>query len=206
MRVPAVPFPTQELGVGMSRPFCKLTLDVDGVETALPCSAEFERQRMANGEPRLLIAAPPDKPDLFRTLAGRLAAPLHILYVLHTPRGEVVAGRYQSPPLDSQQLDDFLATFAAYLAGDARHDVWVHSASDGRTLIWDRHDLIYAEGEPLEDIAAALEAMEFKSGVVPRAGAGPHVHYYRPEFDADAVSVLARFDWTRSELRPEDEQ
>jgi hypothetical protein len=192
-------------GVGMSRPFRKLTRDVDGVETALPSSEVFERQRMANGETRLLITAP-HRPDLFRALAGRLAGPLFLLYVLHLPRGEGAAGRYQSPPLDSAQLDDFLADFKTYLAGDARHDIWVHSASDGRTLVWDRHDLIYAEGEPLDDIAALLEAMGFQTGTVPRAGAGPHIHYYRPEFDAEAAAVLARFDWTLSDLRPEDEQ
>lgn len=201
-----MPIPTQGTGVGMSRPFRKLSLYVDGVETVPPSPAVFERERMANGEPRLLIAAPPDQPGLFRALVGRLADPLFLLYVLHTPGGEGAAGRYQSPPLDSLQLDDFLADFTTYLAGDARHDVWVHSANDGRTLVWDRHDLIYAEGAPLEDIAAALEAIAFESGVVPRAGADTHVHYYRPEFDADAAAVLARFDWTRSDLRPEDEQ
>ena len=199
-------FPNQDAGVGMSRPFSKLTLDVDGVETAAPSLAVFERQQMASGKQRLLIAAAPDKPGLFRDLASRLAAPFFLLYVLHTPRGEGAAGRYQSPPLESQQVDDFLATFSAYLAGDARHDTWVHSASDDRTLIWDRHDLIFAEGEPLAETVAALEAMGFASGDVPKPGAGPHIHYYRPEFDADAAAVLARFDWTRSDLQPEDEQ
>ncbi len=161
---------------------------------------------MASGKPRLLIAAVPDKPGLFRHLTSRLAAPLVLLYVLHTPRGEGAAGRYQSPPLESQQVDDFLATFTPYLAGDARHDIWVHSASDDRTLVWDRHDLIFAEGEPLGEMVAVLETMGFESGDVPRPEAGPHIHYYRPELDADAAAVLTRFDWTRSDLRPDDEQ
>jgi hypothetical protein len=190
----------------MLRPFRKMTLDVDGLETPAPSSAVFERQQMSSGKPRLLIATSPSKPGLFREMARRLAEPFFILYVLHTPRGEGVPGRYQSPPLDSQQLDDFIATFTPYISGDARHDLWVHSVSDGRTLIWDRHDLIYAEGEPLEDFTEVLEAMDFKSGAVPRSDAGPHIHYYRPELDEDAAAVLARFDWTRSGLRPEDEQ
>jgi hypothetical protein len=188
----------------MLRPFHKLTLDVDGVEMAPSSPTVFERQQMRNGAARLVLTTPTDRPGLFRALAGQLTEPLFVLYILHTPRGEGAAGRYQSPSLDSQELDDFLATFEAFLAGDARHDVWVHSASDGRTLVWDRHDLIYAEGEPLEDIAAALERMAFTSGPVPRIGA--HVHYYRPELDADAAAVLAHFDWTRTDLRPEDEQ
>jgi hypothetical protein len=192
--------------VGSSRPFRKITLDVDGVEAAPPSSAVFERQPMISGLPRLLIAATPDKSGLFRELASCLVAPLFLLYILHTPRGEGAAGRYQSPELDSQQVDDFLADFTPYLAGDARHDTWVHSVSDGRTLIWDRHDLIYAEGEPLEDIAAILSAMAYHIGTVTSPGAVPHLHYYRPEFDGDAAAVLARFDWVRSDLRPEDEQ
>jgi hypothetical protein len=204
--MPTVPFPNQDAGVGMSRPFRKITLDVDGVEVAAPSTAVFELQQMTSGKPRLLIAASPGKLRVFRELAGRLASPLFLLYVLHTPRGEGVAGRYQSPSLDSQQVDDFLATFAPYLAGDARHDTWVHSASDGRTLIWDRHDLIYVEGEPLEDITAVLDVMGFEKGLVPRSDADPHVHYYRADFDADAAAVLTHFDWTRSDLRPEDEQ
>jgi hypothetical protein len=88
----------------------------------------------------------------------------------------------------------------------ATPDTWVHSASDGRTLIWDRHDLIYGEGEPLEDMAAVLRTTGFESGAVPRADVGPHIHYYRPEFDADAAAMLSRFGWFRSDLRPEDEQ
>jgi len=176
------------------------------VETIAPQLAVFERQQMSSGAPRLLIAAAPDKPGLFRNLASRLAAPSFLLYVLHTPRGEGTAGRYQSPPLESHQVDDFLATFTPYLAGDARHDTWVLSASDNRTLVWDRHDQIFAEGEPLGEMVVVLEAMGFESGRAPRLGAGPHIHYYRPEFDADAAAVLARFDWTRSDLRAEDEQ
>jgi hypothetical protein len=66
--------------------------------------------------------------------------------------------------------------------------------------------MIYAEGDPLEGIVATLEGIAFERGAAPRAGAAPHLHYYRPEFDADAAGVLARFDWTRTDLRPGDEQ
>ena len=164
----------------------------------------YEREQMSNGKPRLLITVPHDMPSLFRTLAGLLGGPLFLLYILHTPRGEGAEGRYQSPPLDSHQLDEFLADYT--LPGGRRSTLWVHSASDGRTLIWDRHDLIYAEGDPLEDIVATIEGLEFERGAVPRAGAGPHLHYYRQEFDADAAAVLARFDWTRTDLGYKDEQ
>jgi hypothetical protein len=190
----------------MSRPFGKLTLDLDGVEAAPPTTARFQIQRMTNGKSRLLITRPPDKPGVFRALAKQLAEPFFVLYVLHTPRGEGAAGRYQSPPLDHRQLDDFLASFTDYLAGDARHNIWVYSTTDGRTLIWDRHDVIYTEGEPIDDIVLTLEAIGFVRGSVPRLGASPHIHHYREEFDDDASAVLAHFDWTCTERRPQDEQ
>ncbi len=190
----------------MVRPFRKLTLDIDGVETAAPTSALFEWQQMTSGKARLLITAPPDQPGLFRALCDCLASPLFMLYVLHTPRSEARAGRYQSPQLDNNQVADVLAAFQPYLAGDGRHDTWVHSTGYGRTLIWDRHDLIYAEGEPLNDIVAVLEARGFADGSAPRLGAAPHIHYYRAEFDADAAALQARYAWSRTDLRPEDEQ
>lgn len=130
-----MPFPVESADAGGLRPLRKLTLDLDGVQTPLPSSKVFEWQRMTNGRARLLITAPYDTPHLFRELAGRLATPLFLLYVLHTPRGEGAAGRYQSPPLAGADVDDFLADFATYLAGDARHDVWVHSPGDSRTLM-----------------------------------------------------------------------
>lgn len=201
-----MPFPDQDAGLGLLQPFRKITLDVDGVEFPAPSSAVFEWQQMANGKPRLLIATTFGAPNIFQELVRCLATPVLLLYILHTPRGEGVAGRYQSPLLNVEQVEDFLVTFKSYLAGDARHDIWVHSPSDARTLIWDRHDLIYAEGEPLEDMTAVLEAKAYQSGRVPRSDTGAHIHYYRDVFDEDAAAVLAHFDWTRSNLRPEDEQ
>lgn len=157
--------------MGLSHPFRKLTLDVEGAEPA-STPAVFEWQQTTTGKLRLLVAAPPDRPELFRTLASCLCDPLILLYVLHTPRGEGLPGRYQSPELTAGEVDAFLAAFEAYFAGDGRHDLWVHSASDARTLIWDRHDTIYVEGERLEEIADALERTGLKSGVVPRPGLG----------------------------------
>ena len=201
-----LPFPNQDAGVGAARPFRKITLDVDGVETAAPSAPVYEWSRMRNGQPRLIVSAPSHAPGALRTLAGRLAEPLFLLYVLHTPRGEGLPGRYQSPPLDRGRVDAFLTAYAAFLAGDARHDVWIHSAGDGRTLVWDRHDLMFVEGAPLDEFAEVMETMGFTRGPVPRTGAGPHLHHSRPEFDIDAAAVLAHFEWARTDLRPEDQQ
>lgn len=201
-----LPFPNQNAGVSLLHPLRKITLDIDGMETVAPSSEVFEWQEMANGPPRLLIAASPVRPNLFRELAGQLAEPLFLLYILHTPRGEGDAGRYQSSPLMGDQIDDFLIAFTPFLAGDARHDIWAHSQTDGRTLIWDRHDLIFAEGDPLDDIVQVLEAAGYRTGSPRWLGSGPHLHHYRAAFDRDASAVLAAFDWTLSALCPEDEQ
>ncbi len=201
-----MPFPNQDAGVSMLTPLRKLTLDADGVETVVSFPAVFECGLMTNGAPRLLITVPDERPSVFRELVSLLTAPIFLLYILHSPRGEGAAGRYQSPPLDVSEVDDFLTAFAPFLAGDGRHDLWAHSAGDGRTFVWDRHDIIYAEGEPLDEVEAKLKSMGFTSGAVPRLGAGSHIHHYRTEFDADAAAVLARFDWIRTDLRPQDEQ
>ena len=184
----------------------KITFDPGGAEAVAPPSALFESRQMTDGRPRLLLRASPTAPDLFRDLASRLTGPLYLLYVLHTPRGEGEPGRYQSPALDVEQVEAFLTDFAAFLTGDARHDIWVHSTSDGRTVVLDRHDRIFVEGGPLVEMTAVLEARGYRSGAAPRPETGPHVHHYRAVFDAEAAAVLARFDWDRTDLRPEDEQ
>lgn len=73
----------------------------------------------------------------------------------------------------------------------------------GATLVWDRHDLLYAYGD-LEAYLACLQKMGFVEGdvVIP----SPHEHHYQMEFDAQAAEVLRSFEWTRTPLRLEDEQ
>lgn len=89
-------------------------------------------------------------------------------------------------------------------SGDGRHDLWVHSPRSGHTLVWDRHNQLFAEGQPLDDVREALVALGFREGSVEPLGA--HVHHYRAEFDNDAASLLNEIDWHRTPLRPEDEQ
>jgi len=141
---------------------------------------------------------------VFETLACGLEAPLFLLYVLHTPRGEGPAGRYQSPPLELAEVEGFLRRRAAYLASDARFDLWAHSPSQSATVVWDRHDVVFGYG-PLDAYEARLRALDFSR--VPSLEVDvPHVHHYRVDFDIDARAVLADFDWHRADLRPEDEQ
>jgi hypothetical protein len=158
---------------------------------------------MASGKDRLVTGSPGRDSDVFNRLVDCLTPPYLILYLLHTSRGEGEEGRYQSREFTRAELQWFLNRFSSFLAGDARHDIWVHSPSDGGTLIWDRHNLIHGYG-PVDRFSSALLALRFSQGTIEVPA--PHQHHYRPEFDADAARVLSEYQWTRTALHPEDEQ
>lgn len=126
-----------------------------------------------------------------------------LLLALCTPRGEAEAGRYQSHALSLSEVKGFLAKFGAFLSGDARFDIWAHSASDEGTVVWDRHDILFAYGA-IEQFSATLRSLGFSEGSpsVPV----PHEHHYRAELDQFAEEIMSSFNWSYSPLRPEDEQ
>jgi hypothetical protein len=128
---------------------------------------------------------------------------LHLLYVLHTPRGEGEPGRYQSPALSAGEVRAFLEKFSPFLSGDARFDLWAHSPSEGATVVWDRHNQIFAYG-PLARFELILQGLGFARGRLEAPGS--HQHHYRAEFDSDASLVLQAFEWTHAPLHEEDEQ
>jgi hypothetical protein len=184
----------------------KLGHEVDGEVVEHSHPPRFIRQIVApgdSGRSRLVIGVPGGDPAVFGALAAHLAEPLAVLYVLHTPRGEGEAGRYESETIDHAALRDFLDSHAAFLTGDGRFDLWVISAEDSALLVWDRHNLLHAYG-PIEAFVATLRGLGFQEGELPPLGG--HMHYYRPEFDESAKAVLSAFDWFRKPLRPEDEQ
>lgn len=165
-------------------------------------TAQF--QRPGEGElQRLVIGVPKEDPDIFMQLVSQLTPPYFILYVLHTPRGEGNPGRYQSPEISQEQLQDFVSTYSEFLSGDARFDIWAHSQEDNATVVWDRHNCIYAYG-PLEQYEKKLLSLGFTPGSV--SIPSRHEHNYRAELDGLASQLLAHFDWIYSPLRPEDEQ
>lgn len=182
----------------------KMTLELNGDEVDQSPALVFEKQVMKTGARRVVVFVPSGHSDLLQRLSVLLPEPFYVLYVLHTPRGEGEPGRYQSTELTREELDRFLIQYRSFFAGDARHDLWVYSPSSGRTLIWDRHNMLFAEGYPLDDVIDALGEQGFKEGVLqPLAN---HFHHYRPECDGDAANLLTEFDWHRTPLRPEDEQ
>ena len=77
----------------------KMTLELNGTETDPSPPAVFERQVMRTGKPRIVMYVPDGRADLIHRLSALLPEPFHVLYVLHTPRGEGEPGRYQSPAL-----------------------------------------------------------------------------------------------------------
>ena len=164
---------------------------------------KFARVEMQNGSNRINAGVPQGDTEIFERLVSSLESPYFLLYILHTPRGEGEAGRYQSPALSVEQLRSFISKFKPFLSGDARFDIWAHSSSENATVVWDRHNMLYAYG-PIEKFSEILRSLGFDDGKpeIP----GPHAHNYRKELDVYAKELLSVFDWSWSPLHPEDEQ
>ena len=163
----------------------------------------FKTQGADNEARRLVAGVPKGDSSVFRALVNQLTPPYFFLYVLHTSRGEGEPGRYQSPALERDEFNAFLDLYSSFWSGDGRHDVWAHSPSENATVVWDRHNLIFAYG-PLDRFASALRSMGFEEGN-PNSSF-PHQHHYRQEFDDDATAILSAINWSRSPLCPSDEQ
>ncbi len=181
----------------------KLSHLVDQDWTPHTHAPTFAFSKTGAGTDRIESVAPAGDAEPFQQLTALTEPPYRLLYVLHTPRGEGEPGRYMSPELSTADVADFVARFRTYLKSDARFDLWSHSIPDGSTIVWDRHNQIFAYGE-LGAFEARLRALGFEERAtsVPT----PHQHHYRQEFDQDAAAVLTAFDWQYSALRPEDEQ
>jgi hypothetical protein len=140
-------------------------------------------------------------------LGAALKPPYRLLYVLHTSRTGAPLGRYESPDLDGPDIEDFTRRFGAFIAEDARHDVWLHSRPDGGPIVVDRYNMTYAYG-PLDRIASILKRTgmaEVASWAAPRVPY-PHALHYHTEFDATEIELLSAFRWARKALRAADVQ
>ena len=175
------------------------------IETEYSRPSVYARRALDSGSERLVVDVSDGRVEVFSGLIKCLEGPFLMLYVLHTPRGEGAAGRYQSPKLSRAVLDQFIARFSEYFQADGRFDIWIRSQASNATLVWDRHNKIFAYG-PLVLFEATLNALGFSQGEPESAPSTPHIHHYRSEYDNDASAVLAALDWQYSPLRPEDEQ
>ena len=181
----------------------KVLEQVDGSWIERDSPAVFCREATGDGGKRLRVSLPREQSFLLFKLVEGLRPPFQLLYVLHAPRGEGKAGRYQSPALSRTQTQDFLKRFEKYLLADARYDLWVRSASSSDVIVWDRHNDLYVYGG-LDDIAERLMQLGFQEGLLPSIG--PHQHHYWREFDREAAEVLSSLNWHRTPLYPEDQQ
>lgn len=176
----------------------KLSMLVDGEWRPAELALRFQRQ-----QGRIRATLPLHATPLIQDLIEVLPAPYFVLYILHTPRGEADAGRYQSPALDSAQLHEFLSRFSEYLSGDGRFDIWVHSPEEQATLVWDRHNIMFVYG-PLDKFIPVLDGAGYEEGFDQLPA--PHSPHYRPEFDALAAELIQSMNWRQSDLQPDDEQ
>jgi hypothetical protein len=159
--------------------------------------------RSATSAPKAIAGVPHGDPVIFSRLVSCIEPPYFLLYVLHTPRGEADPGRYQSPPVSAEEFLSFVERFSAFLASDARFDLWVHSPSDKATVVWDRHNVLHAYG-PVTAYERELRALGFSEGEV--VALGDHCHHYHADLDEDAKALVAAFDWSATPLRDEDVQ
>ena len=181
----------------------KLGHCVGGVWRQYSHSAVFSLERTQNNRPKLLATAPGSDPNVFLKLVGQLNTPLLLLYVLHTPRIEQRAGRYQSGGMEYGAFSEFYDRFKQLFQSDSRFDLWIHSPADQATIVWDRHDLIHVYG--IVDAAiVALRTLGFRHGSP--AIDFVHEHHYHHENDEQAAQLLLARDWTWSPLHGEDEQ
>jgi hypothetical protein len=176
---------------------------VDAEHEAYRYAHLYQRDRTSTGGDRLRIGPRGNHVALLTQLSKCLPGPLRLLYVLIVPRnGEHDAGRYEAASeLSHDEVSEFLDEFSVFLESDGRHHLWIASPEFG-TLVYDRHDLIYAYG-PLDWYVEILEANRLQAGNVEISG--PHWHAYHQTFDKSESRLLSRMEWIHSPLRESDD-
>ena len=116
----------------------------------------FTREEVG-GHPRIRVGVDEAQDATVAALANGLRGPFQLLYVLRTSRTGAELGRYESPELTLDTVQDFVRQFGRFLWEDSRHDLWVRSHDDDATIVLDRHNLIYADG-PLNDFETVLQS------------------------------------------------
>jgi hypothetical protein len=162
----------------------------------------FQIER-TTGADRLRISVEEAPISLLWNLALPLGAPFFVLYILHTSRCGNQLGRYQSPAIQFDAVNGFMAEFCEFLTEDGRHDLWLHSPKADATLVWDRHDIIYAYG-PLEQFREVLNERLQEAQV--DGPPNPHAHMYHAQHDEAERRILRYFQWFRSPLLRGDQQ
>ncbi|NML66460.1 hypothetical protein HHL22_14710 [Hymenobacter sp. RP-2-7] len=179
-----------------------LYLDASNHEAAHDYGLRFMREETPNYT-RLTIGASTEGVGLLLQLCDLLTPPFYCLYVLVIGRRNEQPGRYQSPWLETrEELVNFLLDFKQPLEADGRHHLWICSPDDGATLVYDRHNLIYAYG-PLELFSDRLRKLHYREEVVVMPF--PHVHYFHDTTDTQVSELLNYWEWQHFPLKEVDE-
>jgi len=157
-----------------------------------------------HGPARLVAAPDRDQVGLLIDLSRALPEPFQLVYVLLSMRTLRPPGRYQaSRPLSRAQLEAFLSDHRAFLEQDGRHHLWIGSAAEPSTLVYDHHELLYLYGR-LDAYQAVLQAAGMGEG--PVVLPPEHRHESHAAHDAAEQALLGALDWTWNPLEPEDEE
>ncbi len=101
--------------------------------------------------------------------------------------------------LDFEELQRFVMPYQSFLEGDARHHLWIHSPNSGATLVYDKHNLIYAYG-PIEEFISKLKEMGLQEGEFELPF--PHYHNYFSEYDSFEKQIIGNHKWKRTPIVP----
>ena len=192
-------------GAAGGRPLDKLTVPgPDGARVAHPHSHAWRLEPELHGPARIVAAPDRGQVALLLALAATLPEPFHLVYVLLSTRTLRPPGRYQATrPLPRAALEPLLVRFRAFLEQDGRHHLWIGSAAEPSTLVYDQHQLLYLYGR-LEAYPPVLRAAGMDEGpVIVPAG---HQHQQHPAFDQAEAELFAALAWTWNPLEPEDEE
>ena len=153
---------------------------------------------------RLCIGASTEGVELLLKLSDLLPPPFYCLYVLVISRRGEQLGRYQSPWINARaELVDFLLDFKPLLEADGRHHLWISSPDAGATLVYDRHNVVYAYG-PLEQFEQRLRELHYQEAPVEMPF--PHVHSFHDTCDEQTTNLLNYWEWERFPLQEVDEE
>ncbi len=150
----------------------------------------FVKQSIS-GVNRILIANNGSSIDLLSNLLVFYPEPYRLAYLLVTPPEGFQPMKYEVEGLSASQVIQFLNQYRAFLEGDARHHIWIHSASGG-TLICDEHDWIYSYGSQDQVEGFLLErGFQTEMPEIPF----PHLHNESSANDSVMKQLLNHFDW-----------
>jgi hypothetical protein len=179
-------------------------VDETGAELPYQHKNIWAREK-TSGPDRLAIAPSSGQVEVLLKLAAVMLDPYFLLYVLHTPRSERAAGRYQSPePVSHDQLILFLRQFRDFLEGDGRHGLWIGSSDKSSLLVYDRHQILFAYSA-LDTFQSVLDENGLKETDRVRLP-DPHVHRYNQEFDLQAEALMNLWSWKQFPLQDSDRQ